>query len=67
MASSSSQRERFTILLAFRKGLSMKPVNNKLAAAASPPAVPGAPGAPGAPADTPNHAGPDAVLYRVHT
>jgi hypothetical protein len=61
MASSSSQRERFTILLAFRKGLSMKPVNNKLAAAAFPPA------ASGAPADTPNHAGPNAVLHRVHT
>jgi hypothetical protein len=64
MASSSSQRERFTILLAFRKGLSMKPVNNKLAAAAFPPA---APGAPGAPAYAPNHAGPNAVLYKVHT
>jgi hypothetical protein len=34
MASSTSQRERFTILLASRKGLSMKPVNNKVAAAA---------------------------------
>jgi hypothetical protein len=61
MASSSSQRERFTILLAFRKGLSMKPVNNKLAATAFPPA------APGAPAYAPNHAGPNAVLYKVHT
>jgi hypothetical protein len=34
MASSISQRERFTILLASMKGLSMKPVNNLLAAAA---------------------------------
>jgi hypothetical protein len=34
MASSTSQRERFTILLAFKKGLSMKPVNRLFAAAA---------------------------------
>lgn len=34
MASSTSQRERFTILLASRKGLSMKPVNSLFAAAA---------------------------------
>lgn len=60
MASSSSQRERFTILLAFRKGLSMKPVSNQLAAAAFPPA------APGIPADTSNQAGPNAVRHRVH-
>jgi hypothetical protein len=60
MASSTSQRERFTILLAFRKGLSMKPVNHQFAAAAFPPAVPGAS------ADTPNQAGPNAVRHRVH-
>jgi len=34
MASSISQRERFTILLANKKGLSMKPVNSVFAAAA---------------------------------
>jgi hypothetical protein len=34
MASSISQRERFTILLASMKGLSMKPVNSLFAAAA---------------------------------
>jgi hypothetical protein len=34
MASSTSQRERFTILLASKKGLSMKPVNSLFAAAA---------------------------------
>jgi hypothetical protein len=34
MASSISQRERFTILLATQKGLSMKPVNSLFAAAA---------------------------------
>jgi hypothetical protein len=34
MASSISQRERFTILLASKKGLSMKPVNSLFAAAA---------------------------------
>jgi hypothetical protein len=34
MASSTSQRERFTILLASNKGLSMKPVNSLFAAAA---------------------------------
>jgi hypothetical protein len=34
MASSISQRERFTILLATKKGLSMKPVNSLFAAAA---------------------------------
>lgn len=33
MASSTSQRERFTILLASKKGLSMKPVNSLFAAA----------------------------------
>lgn len=45
MASSISQRERFTILLANRKGLSMKPVNNVIAAAAFSLAAIGAPAA----------------------
>jgi hypothetical protein len=45
MASSISQRERFTILLASMKGLSMKPVNSLLAAAAMSLAAIGAPAA----------------------
>jgi hypothetical protein len=45
MASSTSQRERITILLASRKGLSMKPGNKQFAAAAFSPAAPGAPAA----------------------
>ena len=45
MASSTSQRERFTILLASKEGLSMKPVNNKVAAAAFSLAALGAPAA----------------------
>lgn len=43
MASSTSQRERFTILLASNKGLSMKPVNSLFAAAACSLAALGAP------------------------
>jgi hypothetical protein len=45
MASSTSQRERFTILLASKKGLSMKPVNSLFAAAAISLAASGAPAA----------------------
>jgi hypothetical protein len=45
MASSTSQRERFTILLASKKGLSMKPVNSMFAAAAFALAASGAPAA----------------------
>jgi hypothetical protein len=45
MASSTSQRERITILLASMEGLSMKPVNNLLAAAAVSLATIGAPAA----------------------
>jgi hypothetical protein len=45
MASSISQRERFTILLASMKGLSMKPVNSLFAAAALSLAAIGAPAA----------------------
>jgi hypothetical protein len=45
MASSTSQRERFTILLASMKGLSMKPVNRLLAAATVSLAAIGAPAA----------------------
>jgi hypothetical protein len=45
MASSISQRERFTILLASKKGLSMKPVNSLFAAAAFSLAALGAPAA----------------------
>jgi hypothetical protein len=45
MASSTSQRERFTILLASMKGLSMKPVNSLFAAAACALAATGAPAA----------------------
>jgi hypothetical protein len=45
MASSTSQRERFTILLASMKGLSMKPINSLLAAAAVSLATIGAPAA----------------------
>jgi hypothetical protein len=45
MASSISQRERFTILLASMKGLSMKPVNSLFAAAAFSLAAIGAPAA----------------------
>jgi hypothetical protein len=45
MASSISQRERFTILLASMKGLSMKPVNSLFAAAAISLAAIGAPAA----------------------
>jgi PEP-CTERM motif len=45
MASSTSQRERFTILLANKKGLSMKPVNSVFAAAAFSLAAIGAPAA----------------------
>jgi len=45
MASSISQRERFTILLANKKGLSMKPVNSVFAAAAFSLAAIGAPAA----------------------
>jgi hypothetical protein len=45
MASSISQRERFTILLASMKGLSMKPINSLLAAAAMSLAAIGAPAA----------------------
>jgi hypothetical protein len=45
MASSTSQRERFTILLAFIKGLSMKPVNSLFAAAVFSLSVIGAPAA----------------------
>lgn len=45
MASSISQRERFTILLAHKKGLSMKPVNSVFAAAVFSLAAIGAPAA----------------------
>jgi hypothetical protein len=54
MASSISQRERFTILLASKKGLSMKPVNSLFAAAAFSLAATGAPAAQAAGVDVLN-------------